>query len=113
MLLFMHSYKNIPTYVTENGLAWQEDTVEQAVNDTMRQQYLHDHIDAVGQALQAGCDVKGYFVWSFQVICAWRHFVDVGFVLLLLSPQLSAVLCRVFFCFVFTKNCELGFQMRC
>lgn len=62
-----YRYKNIPSYVTENGLAWQEDTVEQAVNDTMRQQYLHDHIDAVGQALQAGCDVKGYFVWSFQV----------------------------------------------
>lgn len=64
---YLRRYKNIPTYVTENGLAWQEDTVEQAVNDTMRQQYLHDHIDAVGQALQSGCDVKGYFVWSFQV----------------------------------------------
>jgi beta-glucosidase/6-phospho-beta-glucosidase/beta-galactosidase len=64
---FVDSYNTIPTYVTENGLAWQEDTVEQAVNDTMRQSYLHDHIDAVGQALQAGCDVKGYFVWSFQV----------------------------------------------
>lgn len=66
-LYYLRRYKNIPTYVTENGLAWQEDTVEQAVNDTMRQQYLHDHIDAVGQALQSGCDVKGYFVWSFQV----------------------------------------------
>jgi beta-glucosidase/6-phospho-beta-glucosidase/beta-galactosidase len=62
-----YSYKNLPTYVTENGLAWQENTVAEAVNDTMRQQYLHDHIDAVGQALQAGCDVRGYFVWSFQV----------------------------------------------
>lgn len=67
MLYSLCRYKNLPTYVTENGLAWQEDTVEQAVNDTMRQQYLHDHIDAVGQALQAGCDVRGYFVWSFQV----------------------------------------------
>ena len=57
----------MPTYITENGLAWQEDTVAEAVNDTMRQQYLHDHIDAVGQALQAGCDIRGYFVWSFQV----------------------------------------------
>ena len=47
----IHRYKNIPTYITENGLAWQADTVEEAVNDTMRQQYLHDHIDAVGQAL--------------------------------------------------------------
>jgi hypothetical protein len=47
------------------GLAGEH--VAEAVNDTMRQQYLHDHIDAVGQALQAGCDVRGYFVWSFQV----------------------------------------------
>ena len=63
-----NTYNNLPTYITENGLAWQENSVAEAVNDTMRQQYLHDHIDAVGQALQAGCDVKGYFVWSFQVI---------------------------------------------
>jgi beta-glucosidase len=53
--------------VTENGLAWKEDNVTVAVNDVQRQQYLHDHIEAVGEALQAGADVKGYFVWSFQV----------------------------------------------
>jgi beta-glucosidase len=68
-----YRYKNIPTYVTENGLAWQENTVAEAVNDTMRQQYLHDHIDAVGQALQAGCNVKGYFVWSFQVLIQYLY----------------------------------------
>ncbi len=53
--------------MTENGLAWEEKTVEDAVNDTMRQQYLYDHIEAVGEAIENGCDVKGYFVWSFQV----------------------------------------------
>ncbi len=41
-----------------------------AVNDVQRQQYLHDHIEAVGEALAAGADVKGYFVWSFQVSLA-------------------------------------------
>ena len=53
--------------MTENGLAWQEDNVTVAVNDVQRQQYLHDHIDAVGQAIEAGVNIKGYFVWSFQV----------------------------------------------
>ncbi len=42
-------------------------TVEDAVNDVMRQQYLHDHIEAVGEALLAGVNIKGYFIWSFQV----------------------------------------------
>ena len=61
----------LPTYVTENGLAWQEDNVTVAVNDLTRQQYLHDHIQAVGDAIQAGCDVKGYFVWSLQDNLEW------------------------------------------
>ena len=61
------TYDNIPQYVTENGLAWEEPTVEDAVNDVMRQQYLYDHIEAVGQALLAGVNIKGYFIWSFQV----------------------------------------------
>ncbi len=67
LLLFYFSYEHIPQYITENGLAWEEPTVADAVNDTMRQQYLHDHIEAVGSALQCGADVRGYFVWSFQV----------------------------------------------
>ena len=41
--------------------------MDTAVNDEMRQQYIHDHIEAVGEALKKGCDVRGYFVWSFQV----------------------------------------------
>ena len=61
------SYNGIATYITENGLAWYAESAAAAVNDVERQQYIHDHIDAVGNALQAGCNVKGYFVWSFQV----------------------------------------------
>jgi beta-glucosidase len=60
-------YPSVPLYVTENGLAWEEPTVEDAVHDTMRQQYIHDHIQAVGEAIAKGADVRGYFVWSFQV----------------------------------------------
>jgi beta-glucosidase/6-phospho-beta-glucosidase/beta-galactosidase len=60
-------YNGLETWVTENGLAWQEDNVTVAVNDVQRQHYLHDHIEAVGQAIAKGANMKGYFVWSFQV----------------------------------------------
>ncbi len=62
---------HVPTYITENGLAWKADNVTDAVNDVTRQSYLHDHIQAVGEAIAAGCNVKGYFVWSFQVIVVY------------------------------------------
>lgn len=67
LLVYTHETYRLPSYVTENGLAWQEDNATVAINDVQRQQYLHDHIEAVGEALIKGADVKGYFVWSFQV----------------------------------------------
>lgn len=54
---------HLPIYITENGLAWEELNSEVAVDDVQRQQYLYDHIEAVGQAIVDGCDVRGYFVW--------------------------------------------------
>ncbi len=67
MIYTAKTYNNIPQYVTENGLAWEEPTVEVAIDDVMRQQYLYDHIEAVGEALLNGVNIKGYFIWSFQV----------------------------------------------
>ena len=64
-------YNKIATYVTENGLAWKENTVDEAVNDVMRQSYLHDHIQAVGDAISQKANVKGYFIWSFQDNLEW------------------------------------------
>jgi beta-glucosidase len=66
-------------YVTENGLAWKEDNVTVAVQDVQRQQYLHDHIEAVGDALVAGADVKGYFVWSLQDNLEWASGFEMHF----------------------------------
>jgi len=64
-------YPKVPLMITENGLAWNETTRDQAINDVMRQQYLHDHVNAVGEAISVGCDVRGYFIWSFQDNLEW------------------------------------------
>ncbi|MDF9276892.1 GH1 family beta-glucosidase [Arthrobacter sp. EH-1B-1] len=61
-----------PLYVTENGAAY-DDAVSSdgAVHDTERTAFVLDHIAAVGEAIDAGADVRGYFVWSLLDNFEW------------------------------------------
>jgi beta-glucosidase len=61
-----------PLYVTENGSAY-EDVVsaDGAVHDPERTAYLVDHVAAVGEAIERGADVRGYFVWSLLDNFEW------------------------------------------
>ena len=49
------------------------------VHDADRIDYLREHIDAVGEALDAGADVRGYFVWSLLDNFEWAHGYDKRF----------------------------------
>jgi beta-glucosidase len=61
-----------PLYITENGAAY-DDTVESdgSVQDAERTGFILDHIAAVGEALDQGADVRGYFVWSLLDNFEW------------------------------------------
>jgi len=61
-----------PLFVTENGAAY-EDVVSDdgAVHDIERTAYITDHIAAVGDAIDEGADVRGYFVWSLLDNFEW------------------------------------------
>ncbi len=61
-----------PLYITENGAAY-EDTVspDGAVHDEERTRFILDHIAAVGEAIDQGADVRGYFVWSLLDNFEW------------------------------------------
>ncbi len=61
-----------PLYVTENGAAY-DDVVapDGAVHDTERTAFVLDHISAVGEAIDQGADVRGYFVWSLLDNFEW------------------------------------------
>ena len=66
-------YGNPPIYVTENGAAFFDPPVAEGerMEDPMRVAYLRRHIGAVRAALEAGVDVRGYFVWSLLDNFEW------------------------------------------
>jgi beta-glucosidase len=68
-------YGSVPLYVTENGAALPEPAQAPAggVDDPLRVAYLREHLQAVRDALAAGCDVRGYFAWSLLDNLEWAH----------------------------------------
>jgi beta-glucosidase len=65
-------YGNYPVYVMENGAAF-EDVVEPGgrIRDADRIAYLQGYLNAVLDAVEAGVDVRGYFVWSLLDNFEW------------------------------------------
>lgn len=71
-------YGDIPMYITENGAAFFDPPVaepdasgERRVRDPLRMDYLQKHIGAIHDAIQAGCDIRGYMVWSLLDNLEW------------------------------------------
>jgi beta-glucosidase len=67
-----HRYPLPPIYIIENGAAFADVlTPDGQVHDARRINYLREYISAVHEALQAGVDVRGYFVWSLLDNFEW------------------------------------------
>ncbi|KGM13765.1 GH1 family beta-glucosidase [Cellulomonas bogoriensis] len=68
------TYPDLPLMVTENGAAFADEvTAAGRVHDAERVSYVARHVDAVGQAMDAGADVRGYFVWSLMDNFEWAY----------------------------------------
>jgi beta-glucosidase len=66
-------YGNLPLYVTENGAAFDDfPQPDGSVKDTGRVKYLQEHLQAAGQALRAGVNLRGYYVWSLFDNFEWQ-----------------------------------------
>ncbi|WP_282693927.1 GH1 family beta-glucosidase [Streptomyces sp. CC208A] len=56
-----------PLVITENGCAYE------GLDDQARITYLDGHLRALHRALEAGVDVRGYFVWSLMDNFEWAE----------------------------------------
>jgi beta-glucosidase len=76
-----------PIYITENGAC---DNTEFAahgapgsnaglIQDKMRQGYLETHLDQVASMVEAGHDIRGYFLWSLLDNFEWEEGYEARF----------------------------------
>lgn len=73
LLWLQQRYAPPAILVTENGAAFDDtwDGTSDVINDTDRLSYIHDHIQAIGEAIQQGVPMQGYFAWSFMDNYEW------------------------------------------
>lgn len=62
---------DLPIYVTENGMAWDDAVENGAVYDPQRCQFIADHLAATHGAIAAGANVRGFFYWSLLDNYEW------------------------------------------
>jgi beta-glucosidase len=104
LIRFRGEYANLPPiYITENGTASDDSVQDGAVNDAQRISFLNRHLAAVDQAVKAGVDIRGYFIWSLMDNFEWafgyeRRFgiVHVDYETQKRTPKRSAELVRGF-----------------
>ncbi len=65
---------DLPILITENGLG-AYDTLEEdgSIHDEYRIEYLRQHVKAIEEAIDDGCEVLGYCTWSFQDLFSWLN----------------------------------------
>lgn len=64
---------DLPIVISENGLGAIDKLENSQIHDDYRIAYLKDHLLEVRNAIQEGCDVISYCVWSFTDLLSWLN----------------------------------------
>lgn len=60
-------------YITENGMGYKDEMQEGYVLDQPRIDYIKVYFEAISDAIAAGVNVKGYFLWSLMDLFSWTN----------------------------------------
>lgn len=70
----IHDYPNYKKiYITENGLGYKDEFVDNTVYDDMRIDYIRQHLNVLSDAVRDGANVRGYFLWSLMDVFSWSN----------------------------------------
>ncbi|MFJ1600436.1 GH1 family beta-glucosidase [Streptomyces sp. NPDC088261] len=74
LLRVKRDHPGLPMMITENGAAFDDYAgPDGEVRDPERIAYLRGHLAAVHRAIDAGADVRGYFLWSLLDNFEWAY----------------------------------------
>ena len=62
---------DLPVFVTENGMAWDDRVENGAVYDPQRSDYITGHLRAMHEAIAADVNLQGFFYWSLLDNYEW------------------------------------------
>ena len=64
---------DLPIVISENGLGAIDQLDHHHIHDDYRIEYLQAHLQEIKKALQEGCDIIAYCVWSFTDLLSWLN----------------------------------------
>jgi beta-glucosidase len=65
LIRLRRDYPGVPFMITENGAAFDDPVASDGeVHDQDRIDYLNGHLSALHNAMAAGVDIRGYFLWT-------------------------------------------------
>ncbi|MGK9300810.1 6-phospho-beta-galactosidase, partial [Melissococcus plutonius] len=67
-------YKKI--FITENGMGYKDKFEEGVILDTPRIDYLRQYLNALSDAIEAGVNIEGYYLWSLMDMFSWTNGYD-------------------------------------
>ncbi|KAF3958904.1 hypothetical protein CMV_016230 [Castanea mollissima] len=82
MLYIKKNYNNPMIYITENGIATENNSslpIKDVLKDSLRIRYHYAHLSYLSKAIKEGVNVKGYYAWSFFDDFEWDAGYSVRF----------------------------------
>jgi len=70
-MLWQDYTDELPLFITENGMAWDDAPQNGAIDDPARSRYLFAHLAQVESAIASGANIQGYFYWSLLDNYEW------------------------------------------
>ncbi len=70
------NYGNIEAFISENGMGVADEArfIENGqVNDKYRIEFIKGHLKYIHKAIQQGCNIKGYHLWTFIDCWSWMN----------------------------------------
>jgi beta-glucosidase/6-phospho-beta-glucosidase/beta-galactosidase len=71
LLALKEEYPGTPIVITENGVGNYDTLEDGQIHDQYRIDYLKGYVEWIEKALEEGCPVLGYFVWSTMDVYSW------------------------------------------